>query len=249
MPTRGDEDALVGRQPVLEMLRAGRAAERIMIARGVEMRGVVGEIRRRADAAGIPVRVVPRAELDRLAGGANHQGVAATTGAFRYTPLDRLLRGAARTILFLDGVTDPHNVGSLIRSAECAGFGGVVLPTHRAAGVTAAARRVSAGAAEIVPVARVPNLGQALHEARRGGYWIVGLNEDAETDVWATDLMEPPLALVLGGEGRGLSRLVRETCDELIKIPQGGRIGSLNVAVAGAIAMFEFVRRRRSATL
>lgn len=250
MPEPRGEDTLFGRQPVLELLRAGGAAERVVIAQGVEMRGVVGEIRRRAERAGIPVKVLPRAELDRLAGGGNHQGVAAATGAFRYTALDRLLKREQSALLFLDGLSDPHNVGSLIRSAECAGFGGVVLPTRRASGVTAAARRVSAGAAEVMPVARVPNLTHALAEARRSGYWVVGLDEEADKDVWSSDLMEPPLALVLGAEGRGISRIVREACDELVRIPQEGQIGSLNVAVAGAVAMFEMVRRARgSATL
>lgn len=250
MPKPTDEAFLIGRQPVLEMLRAGRPAERVMLAQGLQMRGAVGEIRRRAEAAGIPVKSVPRSELDRLAGGGNHQGVAAATGPFRYMALDRLLKRESRALLFLDAVSDPHNVGSLIRSAECAGFAGVVLPTRRAAGVTAAARRVSAGAAEVLPVARVPNLRHALEEVRRGGYWIVGLDEDADVELWSSDLMEPPLALVLGAEGRGISRTVRESCDELVKIPQRGDIGSLNVAVAGAIAMFELVRRTGgSATL
>ena len=208
------------------------------------MQGIVGEIRRRAESNGVPVKIVPRQEIDRLARDLNHQGVVATTARFRYTPLDDVLVPGDALVLFLDGVTDPHNVGSLIRSADGAGFHGVVVPSRRAAGVTPTVRKVSAGATEVVPVARVTNLGQALDQAKQAGLWVVGLDEKAESDLWSSELLEPPLALVLGAEGKGLSAGVRSHCDGLVSIPSVGRISSLNVGVAGAISMFEIARRR-----
>jgi 23S rRNA (guanosine2251-2'-O)-methyltransferase len=244
------EDALlVGRRPVLEALKSGGSLQRVFLMQGLAPSGVLGEIRRRAEDSAVPVRMVPKSEMDRMASGGNHQGVAALTGRYRYASLERLLEGPAPAVLFLDGLTDPHNLGSLLRSADGAGFKGVVIPAHRSVSVTAAVRRVSVGAAEIVPVARVKNLGQAIDQARTAGLWILGLDEKAETDLWSSDLMEPPVGLVLGSEERGISKSVRDRCDGLVNIPQFGRIGSLNVAVAGAIAMFEVTRRNRSATL
>jgi len=234
---------LSGRRPVLELLRAGGTVERVLIAQGLKPSEVIGEIRRRAEEAAIPVRMVPRSELDRLAEGANHQGVLAATGRYRYAPLDRLLE-ARGSLLFLDGITDPHNLGSLLRSADGAGFGGVVIPAHRAAPVTPAVRRVAAGAAEVVPVCRVENLNSAIEAAKRAGLWVVGLDEDADGDVWTSELLEPPVVLVLGAEGKGIRPGVVDRLDGSVSIPQRGRIGSLNVAVAGAIAMFEVARRR-----
>lgn len=236
-------DVLFGRRPVLELLRSGRTAERVLMGAGLAPSQVLGEIRRRAEEAAVPVRVVPRVQLDKLARGGNHQGVVAVTGRFRYAPLDKMLERAPRALLFLDGLTDPHNLGSLLRTAECAGFDGVVIPAHRSVSVTGAVRRVSAGAAEVLAVARVRNLGHAIDEGRRAGLWIVGLDEAAETDLWSSDLTEPPVGLVLGAEDKGMSRVVRERCDAILRIPQHGRIGSLNVAVAGGVAMFEIARK------
>ncbi len=250
-PERSDRGTsiLAGRQPVVELLRARRPAERILIAAGLSPAPILTEIRKRAEEAAIPVKVVPRPEIDRLAEGENHQGVVAVTGRYRYAPLDSLLTPQA-CLLFLDGVTDPHNLGSLIRTAECCGFDGLVVPGHRSATVTSTVRRVSAGAAELVPVARVPNLGHGLDQAKAAGLWIVGLDGEAPDDIWSSQLLEPPIGLVLGAEGRGISRTIRDRCDGLVRIPQRGRIASLNVGVAGAIAMFEIVRRRNlSATL
>jgi 23S rRNA (guanosine2251-2'-O)-methyltransferase len=240
-----ETSVLAGRRPVAELLRSGRSAERVLIADNLRPSQIVGEIRRRAEELSVPVRFVPRDEIERVARGMNHQGVAAITGRFRYAPLDVIFAAGAPRALFLDGITDPHNLGSLLRSADCAGFHGVVIPAHRAAAVTPAVRRVSAGASEVVPVARVTNLGRALDEARGAGLWIVGLDADAESDLWSSELPEPPVGIVLGAEDRGISRSVRTRCDDLVRIPQAGRIGSLNVAVAGAVAMFEITRRAR----
>lgn len=238
------DELLFGRRPVVESLRAGGSVQRVYVAEGLERSAALEEIRMRARNAGIPVAVVPRAEIDRISGGGNHQGVLAHTARYRYAPFADLLSTASPVLLFLDGLTDPHNVGALIRSAGAAGFDGVVLSTRRSAGVTAAVRRVAAGAAEVVPVARVANLARALDEAKSAGVWIVGLDERAETDVWSSNLLEPPVGLVLGAEGKGISRNVADHCDGLVRIPMVGRIESLNVSVAGGVAMFEVARRR-----
>jgi 23S rRNA (guanosine2251-2'-O)-methyltransferase len=240
---RGDTaPVLAGRRPVLELLRAGQSAERILIAKGHAPSNLVNEIRRRADRAGVPVQIVSPSEIERLAGDINHQGVIALTARYRYAPLETLLAGESPALLFLDGVTDPHNLGSLLRSADGAGFSGVVIPARRTVQVTAAVRRVSAGAAEVVPVARVHNLTQALETTRAAGLWIVGLDAEAGVDVWSSDLTDPPVGLVVGSEDKGMGAKTKERCDALVRIPQRGRLDSLNVAVAGAIAMYACMR-------
>lgn len=245
-PARQRSDVLAGRRPVLEALRAGQPLQRVLVARGLAPSAVIGEIRRRAAEVGTEVRLVAPADVDRAAPGLHHQGVVALTGRYRYAALSSMLSAAA-PILFLDGVMDPHNLGSLLRSADGAGFAGVVLPERRAAGVTAAVRRVSAGAAEVVPVARVTNLSRALDEARTSGLWAAGLDPRADDDIWTSSLLDPPVALVLGAEDRGIAPAVRNHCDGFVRIPASGRLGSLNVASAGAVAMFEVARRIRAA--
>lgn len=243
-------DVLVGRRPVVELLRGGRAAQAILLSERARRAKVIDEIRELAAAKGVPLKTVPVEEIERLAEGENHQGVAALTSRFRYGQMRDLLSGPAPTLLFLDGVMDPHNLGSLLRTADGSGFSGIVIPAHRSVAVNQTVRRVSAGAAEVVPVARVGNLGAAIDEARRGGLWIAGLDSSGEEDIWSSNLMEPPVGLVLGAEDRGISRGVKEKCDALVSIPSRGRIESLNVSVAGAVAMFEVARRRDgSATL
>ncbi len=242
----GTDSVLTGRKPIVEALKAGVEPEKIFIAQGSDRSAVIDEIRRRAKEAGIPVRDVPRAEIDKLAAGTHHQGVAAITGSFRYSDLNSLLAIPSACLLFLDHLQDPHNLGSLLRSADAAGFHGVVIPTKRAVAVTAAVRRVSAGAAEVVPVARVPSLSSSLERARRAGLWLVGLDHEATTSIWETGGLEAPVGLVMGSEDRGLSVAVRDACDELVQIPSAGKMESLNVGVAGALAMFE---ARRRATL
>jgi 23S rRNA (guanosine2251-2'-O)-methyltransferase len=241
---RGEPELLTGRRPVLESLKAGHPAEKILVARELAPSSTVGEIRRRAEARGVPVLVVPKVEIDRLARGANHQGVAAVTGAYRYADLASILGAPDPAVLFLDGVMDPHNLGSLLRSAEGAGFAGVVISARRASPVTAAARRVSAGASEVLKVARAGNLGRAIDDARSAGLWVVGLEPRASQDLWTSELLAPPVGVVLGSEDRGISAGIRRHCDAFVSIPARGKIGSLNVGSAGAIAMFEVARRR-----
>jgi 23S rRNA (guanosine2251-2'-O)-methyltransferase len=250
--TPGDpkKDVVIGRRPVEELLRSGAAVDGVMIAKSSRASAVLEGIEKLARAGNVGVRRVERTEIEALAAGGNHQGVAALTGRYRYTPLHDLLATSPQALLFLDGIMDPHNLGSLLRSADGAGFDGVVIPAHRSSSVTQAVRRVSAGAAEVVTVARETNLGRALESAREAGMWIVGLDHEAKEDLWSSSLMDPPVAVVLGSEDRGISKGIRTRCDGFAKIPTLGRISSLNASVAGALAMFEVTRRRaRSATL
>lgn len=239
-----DDRLIYGRHPVLEHLVAGGATERLLVAHEAIRGENLSEILRRAEAGAVPIQRLPRSELDGLSGGGNHQGVAVLAAPFRYVDIETLVAPPDATILVLDGVMDPHNLGSLLRSADGAGFGGIVIRSRRAVQVTPAVRRVSAGAAEFVPVARMPNSTLALERARAAGLWVVGLDQEADDDLWASKSLEPPVALVLGSEDKGMAPKVRENCDETVRIPSRGRVGSLNVAVAGAIAMFEVARRR-----
>ena len=241
------DEVIGGINPVLEALRArGRAFQHIYMARG-RSGPAAAEIRNLARAHGIRIERVERSRLDRLFGGSGHQGVAARVGPFLYSSLEDILRqtrGPRALVLFLDGVQDPMNLGALLRSAEAAGALGVIMPRDRSAPVSAAALKASAGAAEHVPVARAINLVRALDDFKEAGFWIIGAHPGVETSIFDLDL-DLRLGLVVGGEGRGLRRLVRERCDRLASIPLRGRTSSLNVAAAGAIAMFEYVRQTR----
>ena len=240
-----------GVQPVLEALRAGaRPVERITLAEGAHesrLREIL-EIARYAD---IPIRRVPRPELQRIAAGANHQGVVATIAAAHYTHADELLDALAARVgtqdpplaVVLDGVEDPRNLGAVIRTLECAGAHGVFVPERRAAGLTETVAKAAAGALEYVPVARVPNVVRLLEELKGRGVWTVGTAAGAETSYTDWDWTQP-CALLLGGEGKGLRRLVRERCDVLVSIPLRGHIESLNVAVAAGVVLYEALRQR-----
>lgn len=236
---------LYGIHAVEQALAAGRPLERLLIARG---RGGarVQQLLNTARAANTAVRLVRREELDQLAGTPKHQGVVALAGSKRYTDLEELLAQARPPALFvlLDGVEDPRNLGSILRTAYCAGVSGVILPERRAAGITPVAEKVSAGASEHIPIARVTNLGRALERLKQAGCWLVGLDERAEkpfTDVDYTDA----LGLVLGGEGKGLHEHIRQKCDFVVSIPAFGAIRSLNVSVAAGVVLYEAVRQRQ----
>ena len=244
-------DRIEGRNPVREALRAGRPVRRVLIAHGIPERGTVAEIVAAARSAGVPVERVPRPVLDRIAAGRVHQGVIAEAEPYRYRSWEdaasaATARGETLLLLALDGITDPGNLGSLLRSAEAAGTHAVLIPRRRASPVTPVVEKVSAGALEHLPIDRVTNLERALDRCKSTGIWVVGLESEAETTIWDCDLLTEPLVLVVGAEGTGLSRLISERADARVRIPMGGRVGSLNAAVAGAVALFE-VRRRRSA--
>ena len=232
-----------GVNPVLEALRAGR----VRSVRLVSLSRKTAEIRRLAVGRGIPVIRVPPAALDRMAGGAAHQGVAADAAAPEAPTLPALiddLRGPA-LLLVLDGVEDLGNLGAILRSAEAAGVDGVVRQTRRAAPI-GRIEKSSAGAASHVRVVSVVNIARALTDLRAAGVWAVGLEADGD-DLYRDVDLTLPTALVVGGEGRGLRRLVRERCDRVASIPMLGRVNSLNVSVAAGIALFEAVRQRRAA--
>lgn len=237
-----------GRQPVLELLRSGREINRLLVAKG-QRRGSIREILAVAKELGVTVQEVDRGVLDRMSKRGNHQGVLAQAAAVPYWSLEQVL--AQKTdpdwpffLVLLDGIEDPHNLGALLRIGEALGIHAVVIPKRRAVGVTPAVMKTSAGAANYVPVCRVGNLVRAMELLKKAGLWIAGADREGEI-CWKQDL-RGPLALVLGGEGQGLSRLVKEKCDFLSSIPQRGRVHSLNASVAGAMLMFEVLRQRGS---
>jgi 23S rRNA (guanosine2251-2'-O)-methyltransferase len=238
-----------GRRPILEALRAGRPVDRILLAAGVG-RGGLADLLDLAGRRGVPVETVPRSLLDAEAATGAHQGVLAVVAPLEPVGLDELLAVplAGREppfLLALDGVEDPHNLGALARSAEAAGCHGLVVPRHRSAPLSAVAVKSSAGALEHLPVAEVPNLARALERLRDAGLWCLGLDGDAPASLFEVELADEPVCVVVGSEGAGLRRLVREACDLLVAVPMAGRVDSLNASVAGALALFE-VRRRRA---
>lgn len=238
---------ICGRNPVLEALRAGTVIEEIRLARGTRREGPLAEIMRLARKQGIPLRWVDRHELDTLA--RRHQGVVASSGEYRYADVEEILTRAEQTqerpfVLVLDCLQDVNNFGSLLRTAEAVGVHGVIIPHRRAVGVTAAVRKASAGAIEHMLVARVTNLAQTVKALKERGLWIIGLEARPEALDYRQVDLDLPLALVVGSEGQGMRRLVRQRCDLLIKIPMRGAINSLNAAVAGSIALYEVWHQR-----
>jgi 23S rRNA (guanosine2251-2'-O)-methyltransferase len=240
-------DRLTGIHAVREALESGRALERIVVARG-RHGDRIEELVRSAREHGVPVRFEERAQLDRLAGTAQHQGVVALAGAKKAASFEDLMaaakNGNAGLLVLLDGVEDPHNLGAVIRSALASGASGVVLPERRAAGLNETVARAAAGALEHLPVARVVNLARSMEELKEAGYWLVGLDEHAPKNYTEVDLTGA-IAIVLGGEGEGLHELVKKRCDFLVSIPTTGPVRSLNVSVAAGIVLFEAVRQRR----
>lgn len=190
------------------------------------------------------MRFEPRDALDRASEGASHQGVVAFGAAHRYSGLDEIAR-QSRLLVVLDGVEDPHNLGAIVRTANAAGAGGVVIPERRATGLTETVAKAAAGALEYVPIARVSNINRALEDLKKLGYWIYGLDERGTEDYHRVDY-SLPTAIVLGGEGKGLHQLVEKNCDMLLRIPMAGQIPSLNVSVAAGIVLFDWKRRKQS---
>jgi len=238
---------ICGINPVFEALAAGtRHFDRLLIVKGLRSRKLSDAIRR-ATHLGIPLRFEMRETLDRMAGGVPHQGVIAVVSEKPVLSLESLLETARdpALVVVLDGVEDPRNLGAILRTAEAAGADGVLLPERHSAGLSETVGRASAGALEYVQVARVGNLVQALEALKARGIWVVGFDA-AGTERWDAVDLGRPVALVLGGEGRGIRRLVREHCDHLVSIPHFGHIGSLNVSVAAGIALYEAVRQRRA---
>jgi 23S rRNA (guanosine2251-2'-O)-methyltransferase len=238
---------ICGINPVLEALVAGtRHFDRLLIVKGLRSRRLSDAIRR-ATHLGIPLRFEMRETLDRMAAGVPHQGIIAVVSEKPVLSLEELLEAAHQPalVVVLDGVEDPRNLGAILRTAEAAGADGVLLPERHSAGLSETVSRASAGALEHVKVARVGNLVQALEALKARGVWVVGFDA-AGTERWDAVDLARPVALVLGGEGRGIRRLVREHCDHLVSIPHFGHVGSLNVSVAAGVALYEAVRQRRA---
>ncbi len=235
-----------GRHPVTEAIRAGRRIQKIYLAAGVH--GAIDEITRLAAAKGIPIAQLPRAELDAMTQGRVNQGVVALAEPRGYQdPEDMLSAAAGRNqvplLVVLDGVEDPRNLGSIIRTAAAAGAHGVIIPKDRAADLTPAAVKAAAGAADHIAVAREVNLARALDRLKEKGVWTVGADAAAKQVYTEVDYTIPT-AIVVGGEHQGLRRLVKEKCDFLVRIPMAGRLNSLNASVAAAILIYEAVRQR-----
>ena len=247
----GAPELLVGRNPVAEALRAKVPATALYVALGIDADERVTDAVRLAGKRGVALLEVSRGELDRMTGGLLHQGVALQVPPFTYTALPDLLARAGESttaplLVALDGVADPRNLGAIIRSAVAFGAHGVLVPARRAAGVTAAAWRTSAGTAARIPVSQVTNLVRALRDCQAAGLFVVGLDADGSTTLDDLDAADGPLVVVVGSEGRGLSRLVGETCDLTVSIPMAGPAESLNASVAAAVALAEVARRRRT---
>ena len=241
-------DWIFGINPVREAL-SGRRRRPLELFLAREGNARLQELAAAAEQAGVSVRRCARAELERLTGGARHQGAALRLEPFAYVELADLLAASRKDekpgfLLALDGITDPHNLGALVRSAAAAGCQGVILPKDNSCPVTAVVDRAAAGSLEHIPLCRVVNLARTLDELKQAGFWVHGLAGEGDQDLFCADL-SGPLVLVAGSEGSGLRPNVRRHCDVLLSIPMGGGVGSLNVSVATGIALFEVLRQRR----
>jgi 23S rRNA (guanosine2251-2'-O)-methyltransferase len=232
---------IAGVHPVREALRAGRAFDRVLIARGAggpRLQEIIDLARERK----VTLRFEPREALDRASNGATHQGVVAFGAAHRYAELDQVVPHA-RLLIVLDGVEDPHNLGAIIRTAQAAGANAVIVPDRRAAGLTETVAKAAAGALEHLPVVRVGNVNQTLEDLKKRDFWIYGLDERGGQLYTEIEYAQPTV-FVMGGEGHGLHELVKKHCDVLVRIPMAGAIASLNVSVAAGVVLFEWRRRQ-----
>ena len=237
-----------GRNAVIEALRSGETIDKIYLQKG-ETDKTLGHIASKARAAGVVVVEADRRKLDAMSRTHAHQGVIALAAVREYVSVESILqaardKGEAPLLVVCDEISDPHNLGAILRTAECAGAHGLIIPKRRSAGLTAIVGKTSAGAVSYLPVARVANLTSALKDLKKQGVWIFGTAAGASTDLYSADL-KGPAAIVIGSEGDGMSRLVAENCDFLVSIPMKGHISSLNASAAAAILLYEAVRQRR----
>lgn len=240
------QDKIFGRNPVLEAIKSGREIDKIMVKKG----GVEGSIKaiiKKAKENGIIVTEVEKQKLDALCEGENHQGVLAFAAVCEYSTVSDILnkaqeKGHAPFIIICDKITDPHNLGSIIRTANCAGADGVIIPKRNSVGLNMTVAKTSAGAVEYVPVAKVTNIAQTIDMLKEEGLWVAGADMDGE--VMYKSNLDGAVALVIGSEGEGISRLVKEKCDFIVKIPMLGDVNSLNASVAASVLMYEIVRQR-----
>ena len=249
MPFENDrEDLIEGRNAVTEALRAGRSIDKIYIAKG-EVDKTLGHIASKARDQGVVVVETDRRKLDAMSVTHAHQGVIALAAVREYCSVEDILaiaeeRGEPPFVILCDEISDPHNLGAILRTAECVGAHGVIIPKRRSAGLTSIVDKTSAGAAEHMAVARVPNLPAAIRELKERGLWVYGTAADAPSGMWDTDLTGP-LCLIIGSEGDGMGRLVAENCDFLLSIPMRGKVSSLNASAAASVVMYEVLRQRQ----
>ena len=248
MPFENDrEDLIEGRNAVTEALRAGRSIDKIYIAKG-EVDKTLGHIASKARDLGIVVVEADRRKLDAMSVTKAHQGVVAMAAVKEYCSVEDILsiaeeRGEAPFVILCDEISDPHNLGAILRTAECVGAHGVIIPKRRSAGLTSIVDKTSAGAAEHIAVARVPNLPAAIKELKERGLWIYGTAAEATGGLWDTDFTGA-VCIVIGSEGDGMGRLVTENCDFLVSIPMRGKVNSLNASAAASVMMYEVLRQR-----
>lgn len=241
------KDIIMGRNSVLEALKAERPINKILVAAG-EKKGTIIEIIRLAREKRIVIQEVSNTQLDQVSDKGNHQGIVAFAAPFPYVEVEDILakakeKGEKAFIIIADGITDPHNLGALIRTAEAAGAHGIIIPRRNSTPVTSTVAKVSAGAVEYLPVARETNIVRCIEDLKKSGLWVIGADMDGKDLLFNTDL-KSPVALVIGGEDKGLGRLVKEKCDIIVRIPMKGSMSSLNASVAGAVMMYEVVRQR-----
>ena len=246
-PRELPDDVLVGRNAVTEALKSGRGINKLWIASG-DREGSVAEIAALAKERGIVVQYVERAKIEALAGGHRHQGVLAYVAPVPYAELEDILKaaeakGEAPFLVLLDELEDPHNLGALLRTADATGVHGILIPKRRSVSLNATVAKTAAGAVEYVPGARIGNIAQTLKKLKEKGVWVAGADMDGEKAYYEADLTGP-LVLVVGSEGKGMSRLTKEACDFIVRMPMVGRINSLNASVAGSILMYESMRQR-----
>ncbi len=241
------EDMIEGRNAVTEALRSGRTIDKVFVAAG-DTDKALARLSAMAKEAGAVVVETDRRKLDFMSPTGAHQGIMAQVAAHNYATVEEILqraadKGEAPLLVLCDELTDPHNLGAIMRTAECAGAHGVIIPKRRSVGLTAVVSKTSAGAVEYMPVARVSNLVNTIKELKKQGVWVFGTAAEARTDLYHADL-KGPAAIVIGNEGQGMSRLVAESCDVLVSIPMKGQISSLNASAAASILLYEAVRQR-----
>ncbi|WNQ11720.1 23S rRNA (guanosine(2251)-2'-O)-methyltransferase RlmB [Paenibacillus aurantius] len=241
------DEYIAGKHSVLEALRSGRPINKIWIAENAQ-KHLTQPILAEAKPLGIVIQYADKRKLDQMAGDVQHQGVVAQAAAYEYAEVSDILAEAKKSgkppfLLILDEIEDPHNLGSILRTAECTGVNGIIIPKRRSVGLTATVSKISAGAVEYVPVAKVTNLAQTIDGLKEEGIWVAGADGSARQDIYQTDFTMP-IAIVIGNEGKGIGRLIKEKCDFLVKLPMFGSINSLNASVAASVFMYEVVRQR-----
>lgn len=241
-----DEEVIVGKNPVIEALKSGRSVNKIIISEHLNM-ATRKQVEKAGKQAGTVIQKVPKSRLNQITKG-NHQGIIAYVASYQYASIEDLFQRAADKnetpfFIILDELEDPHNLGSILRTADATGVHGIIIPKHRSVGLTATVAKTSAGAIEYVPVARVTNISDTIEELKSRHVWVAGTDADGTEDYRQLD-GQTPIALVIGNEGRGMSRLVKDSCDWTVRLPMKGHVSSLNASVATSLLLYEVYRKR-----